>query len=192
MELMSEGHISKLFQNSTGLGSDRVEQWSWSTCGAAGGDGEHQSKRPKGPPCPLVLVLHYCDQHSLVLLVLFLIFIGSSISQTSLSTCPCPGLPCPPSQLQLLVTGISQVDLSSISLSYNPQSTIILFFPYNGLRSTSSKVHLTIDPRQQMMITFILNSEISKDGKVKHFNSATDLMNGRTQISNQEIALMKL
>ena len=96
---------------------------------------------------------------------------------------PCPGLPCPPSQLQLLVTGISQVDLSSISLSCNPQSTIILFFPYNGLRSTSSKVHLTME---QMMISFSscdicrsnfhLNSETSKDGKVKHFNSANDLM----------------
>ena len=148
---MSEGHIPKLFQNSTGLGSDRVEEWSWSTCGAAGGDGEHQSKRPKGPPCPLVLVLHYSDQHSLVLLVLFSHFqwkqhLSNLLVFLSLSTCPCP-----PSQLQLLVTGISQLDVQHLLV---PQSTIIPFFPYNGLRSTSSKVHLTMESWQQLIVTF--------------------------------------
>ena len=109
------------------------------------------------PPCPLVLV-----QDSLVLPANYNYWLQASVKS-----------------------------MTSTSLSCNPQSTIILFFPYNGLRSTSSKVHLTME---QMMITFPscdicrsnfhLNSETSKDGKVKHFNSATDLMNGRTQISN--------
>ena len=112
------------------------------------------------PPCPLVLV-----QDSLVLPAKCNYWLQASVKS-----------------------------MSTISLSRNPQSTIILFFPYKRLRSTSSKVHLTMEPWQQLMITFpfcdicrsnfSLNSETSKDGKVKYFNSPNGLMNGRTQISN--------
>ena len=85
------------------------------------------------PPCPLP---HFrWKQHQSNLLVFL-----------SLSTCPCP-----PSQLQLLVTGISQLDVQHLLV---PQSTIIPFFPYNGLRSTSSKVHLTMESWQQLIVTF--------------------------------------
>ena len=99
---------------------------------------------------------------------------------------PCPlvlVLPANYNYWFLFFIGISQFDVQHLlvlqsTIQNNPflslqWVTFNLFQgpPYNGSLTTND-------------YHFHLNAEISKDRKVKHFNSATDLMNGRTQISN--------